>query len=532
MTITCLAPGCRSGYDRRCGDRHFFSAPRDPSRLAEWSRRIPRQGTLEPKHKICDLHFEDRFIIKSDDFTINGQHVSLPRSVWRLTSDAVPTLFPNLPQYLSSKLPRKRNTTVRSHAAHLKKVEDVHNSTDTHTVLQANSDNVADSGCRRTQKSGCRYCKTLTEKLYQRNKQVRIKNRQLCLLRSRIKKVTEERDKLVEKLDAIERIPAKSKQILSEVLANIDVQSAQGNRYSSEWLIDCLLIKCKSAACYKFLRQHCYLPLPSLATLSRCIRNLQPNFGFDRNLSAALADKLRDFPLVERRGILLFDEMKISKHIDFRQDLGKSVGFVDFGSFTTQQHMHQEGDHALVFLFRPHMNGWIQTIGCFCSAGTTPSAQLSKLILEAIILLENCGAVVDGIVADGASTNRKAFAMLGFCGKISAVSNKMTNPCDDSRDIYFICDMPHLLKTLRNNLLKATMFSVILNFTYFDHVYMYVSLYFVTFSRFFGPPFVQQFALYYWSVVCLCCPVCLFVLSVTLVYCGQMTGWIKMPLGT
>jgi len=28
------------------------------------------------------------------------------------------------------------------------------------------------------------------------------------------------------------------------------------------------------------------------------------------------------------------------------------------------------------------------------------------------------------------------------------------------------------------------------------------------------------------------CSVCLSVLSVTLVYCGQSVGWIKMPLGT
>jgi len=30
----------------------------------------------------------------------------------------------------------------------------------------------------------------------------------------------------------------------------------------------------------------------------------------------------------------------------------------------------------------------------------------------------------------------------------------------------------------------------------------------------------------------LSCPVCLFCLSVTLVYCGHTVGWIKMPLGT
>ena len=42
----------------------------------------------------------------------------------------------------------------------------------------------------------------------------------------------------------------------------------------------------------------------------------------------------------------------------------------------------------------------------------------------------------------------------------------------------------------------------------------------------FGRPFVKRFALCYRSVVCSVC------LSVTLVYCGQMAEWIKMPLGT
>jgi len=47
----------------------------------------------------------------------------------------------------------------------------------------------------------------------------------------------------------------------------------------------------------------------------------------------------------------------------------------------------------------------------------------------------------------------------------------------------------------------------------------------------FGGPFVKWFVLCYRSVVCLSvlsCPVCL---SVTLVYCGQTVGWIKMKLG-
>ena len=48
-------------------------------------------------------------------------------------------------------------------------------------------------------------------------------------------------------------------------------------------------------------------------------------------------------------------------------------------------------------------------------------------------------------------------------------------------------------------------------------------------NRFFERPFVKRFALCYQTVVC---PVCLAVLSLTLVYCSQTVGRIKMKLGT
>jgi len=41
----------------------------------------------------------------------------------------------------------------------------------------------------------------------------------------------------------------------------------------------------------------------------------------------------------------------------------------------------------------------------------------------------------------------------------------------------------------------------------------------------FEQPFVKRFVVCYHTVVCLSC------LSVTLVYCGQTVGWIKMKLG-
>jgi len=40
--------------------------------------------------------------------TVNGEKVTMPREKWDLTPDVIPTIFPNLPQYLSTKVPKKR----------------------------------------------------------------------------------------------------------------------------------------------------------------------------------------------------------------------------------------------------------------------------------------------------------------------------------------------------------------------------------------------------------------------------------------
>jgi len=54
------------------------------------------------------------------------------------------------------------------------------------------------------------------------------------------------------------------------------------------------------------------------------------------------------------------------------------------------------------------------------------------------------------------------------------------------------------------------------------------SIYMLVNNLIFGRPFVKRFALCYRTVACLSVLSCL---SVTLVYCSQTVGWIKMKLG-
>lgn len=110
----CFAPGCSSGYvsSRRSGQRvSLFSVPKEPERLKAWQRAVPRADqVLDASSRICELHFDEQYIVRSFTHTINGETVTIPRDRPVLTSDAIPTVFPNLPQYLSKKAPQKRKT--------------------------------------------------------------------------------------------------------------------------------------------------------------------------------------------------------------------------------------------------------------------------------------------------------------------------------------------------------------------------------------------------------------------------------------
>jgi len=513
MPNSCWAPGCTSGYRSNGDKRHFFKVPSDSERLALWKRRIPRDGNLQKNHSLCDIHFEDQFLLKKYSLIINGEKVEMDRGKWELTKDAVPTIFPNLPKYLSSKLPtsRKRKTRViqdtetKVNAMVVASTDDeqIHNTTkcksrriesgdnsaengdnsaENGDNSAENGDNSAESGDNSAEsgdnsaelqrpvlqhaKPSCKSCHGkfhLQNDIYRLKRKVDRQQRKIRNLNAQVRKLLLETRTLTQRLSSLDRLPPKTALIINQTLSNADVKSKTGNRYSTEWTLDSLLIRCKSTRAYKMLRENQYLPLPSMSTLNRSIRAMRPEFGFDKALLTGLKEKLAQFPLNERRGMLMFDEIQISKNIDFRVDSCKVVGMVDFGELTSEENRYQEGDHALVFLFQPHLGGWHQTIGCFCSASTTPTMILSKFILQAIILLENSGALVDGIVCDGASSNRSALASFGFNGDVKNVQNKMQNPCDKERSIFFFCDVPHLLKTIRNNLLKAREFLVSLD---------------------------------------------------------------------
>lgn len=101
----------------------------------------------------------------------------------------------------------------------------------------------------------------------------------------------------------IPALPEREKLIVQHCIRKASAKTAQGMRYTKEWIYDALL-RIKSTTTYAFLQENGYLPLPSLRTIHDYLKDVQAEFGFEKNLFELLHGKLEGVPHKERKGVL------------------------------------------------------------------------------------------------------------------------------------------------------------------------------------------------------------------------------------
>ena len=107
--------------------------------------------------------------------------------------------------------------------------------------------------------------------------------------------------------------------------------------------------------------------------------------------------------------------------------------------------------HMLMFMVRGICTTLQFPFVCVPTRDTT-GEELFPIMWETVKNIEECGLKVIAITADGASPNRKFFQMHKKVGQTPGeVVYKPPNPySSDKRDIYFMPNVPHLIKTTRN----------------------------------------------------------------------------------
>jgi len=177
--------------------------------------------------------------------------------------------------------------------------------------------------------------------------------------------------------------------------------------------------------------------------------------GFNEFALKAIKIALKKLPRSLRYGSLVWDEMSLAQSVNFNAQLLKMDGFVDYGGAIKKKYVKHEGqlaDHALVFLFRPYRASWVQPIAVFGTKGAAGADVLQQLILKAIVMLEKCNAHVLNVVSDGAQTNKSTYKKFGISGVKDDVRFYIEHPLDPNKKVFFIFDVPHLFKVIRNHL--------------------------------------------------------------------------------
>ena len=147
----------------------------------------------------------------------------------------------------------------------------------------------------------------------------------------------------------------------------------------------------------------------------------------------------------DKQCVLVFDEMSLKAGISYNSSNDCVEGFEDFGDLGGSRYI---ANHALAFLVRGLKNKWKQPVGYFLSSGPVSASMLRSLTRNCIEKLQSIGLNVKAIVCDQGSNNRS------FVEKAEKVSPDSPFFRVNSENIYVIYDPPHLVKNIRNNLMK------------------------------------------------------------------------------
>ncbi len=186
--------------------------------------------------------------------------------------------------------------------------------------------------------------------------------------------------------------------------------------------------------------------LPTKASLRKYISKMPAATGISQGALNIIKRKVDNMSEAEKLCTLCMDEIsfKTNLHYDISRDI--IVGLEDFGSGTRT---NKVANSALVFLLRGVSGKWKQPLGYVLVNGGCPTKEMDKLMKDAIDKVEGIGLDVVVVLSDLGSNFQSLAHHLGITPERPWFMRKQ-------KKYYLMFDPPHLIKCIRNNLMKYT----------------------------------------------------------------------------
>lgn len=314
-------------------------------------------------------------------------------------------------------------------------------------------------------------------KLADKQKELKNTKKQLYRLRERMQEVIKKEaitvdpdlaDDLSDILNNNDLSPAQSIFLQQQIKAS-QLKNSCGMRWHPTMIRFALAIHLTSPAAYELMRQTGMVKLPSSSTLFEYSHVENVVEGIDTTVLESVAERLKKFPEKHKQyHVLMGDEIYISQNLVFQKSTGRMIGYTTLNNIDTEvadlekflDNPEAESDEIIaekmmVYMIKGVSNGIKEVVASF-TTGTLTSNQLYVWTWQVIGALERSGIAVVAWVSDGSSVNRAFIkkhkpATTHQSGIIFDTVNKAAR----DRILYFIADVPHLLKTIRNCLLNS-----------------------------------------------------------------------------
>ncbi|CAC5363149.1 THAP9 [Mytilus coruscus] len=251
----------------------------------------------------------------------------------------------------------------------------------------------------------------------------------------------------------------------TEQMKCMNLQSTKGMRWHPMILRWCLYLRQKSSAAYDALRDSGFITLPSSRTLFDYSHYTRSDNGFLPDVIKVLQEEATKRDMYSTEDVwknyvgILFDEIKIKSDLVYDKHTGELIGYCNLDKVGNQimdmersfkdSSSNDIAKYMLVLMVRGVATDLKFPLAGFATLSITADF-LYPIIWKAIRILETSAAQLKVLflTCDLASANRKFF---NLHGQVNDFVYFTDNPfSEDGRKIYFVADVPHLIKTTRN----------------------------------------------------------------------------------
>ncbi|CAI6353573.1 unnamed protein product [Macrosiphum euphorbiae] len=201
----------------------------------------------------------------------------------------------------------------------------------------------------------------------------------------------------------------------------------------------------KSPSTYNYMRKSGII-LPGKSTVKRWLNSIHFSTGFPSMYMEQIKLKTSDFTYEEKKCVILLDEVSIMKSIEYNKILDEIEGFEDLGPLGRTPTF---GTHALVIMLRGLYKKWKFPFCYFFTGNGVKGDDLVIIIKKCVEkVMTRLNLIPTTIVCDQGTQNQRMFKLLGG-------TEDRPFTIINEKKIFLIYDMPHLVKSIRNNLLSG-----------------------------------------------------------------------------